>query len=617
MKALIKVGYGCNDHCTFCHTLDVRHVDAPADEIDRKIDRARALGHTMVVLSGGEPTIRPELVRWATRVAARGMDFGLVTNGRVLSYPAVVAELLRHRLRYVYLSLHGGSRTIHNRLVRADAFAETYGALTQLTGKGLDLKVNCVVTLQNVEHLRGVVDAVRPFPDVTLKFSMVEPKGGGAALFEALSPRVSHAAAKVKDAIEYGLATAAASRVGSPSGLDPTGEGLATSLPENTGPRYAHGGFPLCLLPGHEHRFADLRTDAFATMIEVGEPDFFPVDDDNKLQPPACDGCTLRGGCPGLYRGYHEALGADELRPRRSGERANSFDYTLEAMVRPSADGGCPVLRVGVTPWDRQRHLFVERGDRIARFRADSRDFADVELATIKHGHGQLYLDASHKDAPDDFARDLVKLERSPRCAPCPAYARCTGLYQPVDGDVFERDDAVVVAWLGEVAGDVLDVGCGADDRYDAVLGARAPSMRYLGVEPDAARVAALAARRPWATVEVATLDEVAPGQRFDHVLVLRSWNHLPDADAAFARLRGLVRPGGELIVVDNVGFGLARTPAQTARARASTAAREHHRNDDSHAIVARATAAGLAVIAHHPVTPSTSNQWAVRLRVP
>lgn len=591
MKALIKVGYGCNDHCTFCHTLDVRHVDAPADEIDRKIDRARALGHTMVVLSGGEPTIRPELVRWATRVAARGMDFGLVTNGRVLSYPAVVAELLRLRLRYVYLSLHGGSRTIHNRLVRADAFAESYGALAQLTGHGLDLKVNCVVTLQNVEHLRGVVDAVRAYPDVTLKFSMVEPKGGGAALFGALSPRVSDAAAKVKDAIEYGLATG--------------------------GTRYAHGGFPLCLLPGHEHRFADLRTDAFATMIEVGEPDFFPVDDDNKLQPPACDGCALRGGCPGLYRGYHEAFGGAELVPRKGGERANSFDYTLEAMVRPSPDGGCAVLRVGVTPWDRHRHLFVEHGDRIARFRADSRDFADAELAAIKHDHGQLYLDASTKDAPDDFARDLVKLERSPRCAPCPEYARCTGLYQPVGAEVFERDDAVVVAWLAEVAGDVLDVGCGADDRYDAVLGARAAVMRYRGVEPDPARVAALAARRPWAQVEVGTLDDVAADGRFDHVLVLRSWNHLPDADLAFARLRALVRPGGELIVVDNVGFGLARTPAQTARARASTAAREHHRNDDSHAVVARAAAAGLEVIAHHPVAPSTSNQWAVRLRVP
>jgi hypothetical protein len=106
----------------------------------------------------------------------------------------------------------------------------------------------------------------------------------------------------VVDAIEYGLATGGAGA-------------------------FAHGGFPLCLLPGHEDRYADLKTDRFATMIEVGEPDFFPVDDDNKLQPAACAGCALRGPCPGLYRGYHAAFGDGELRPRRGGARGNSFDY--------------------------------------------------------------------------------------------------------------------------------------------------------------------------------------------------------------------------------------------------------------------------------------------------
>ena len=596
MKALIKVGYRCNDHCTFCHTLDVRHVDAPADEIDRKIDRARALGHTMVVLSGGEPTIRPELLRWARRVAARGMDFGLVTNGRVLSYPQVVRDLLAARLRYVHLSLHGGTPTIHNRLVRADAFAETHGALAQLTGHGLDLVVNCVVTLQNVAHLRGVVDAVLPYPDVTLKFSMVEPKGGGAALFAALTPRVSDAARAVVDALDHGLARAGAA-----------------------GPRFAHGGFPLCLMPGHEHRYGDLKTDRFATMIEVGEPDFFPVDDDNKLQPPACAGCALAGPCPGLYRGYHDALGAGELAPRAAVVRANSFDYTLEATVRPSADGGCPVLRIGVTPWDRGRHLFVEHGDRVARFRADSRDFADHEIVAIKHDAGQLYLDVSAKDAPDDFARDLRKLARSPRCAPCPEYARCTGLYQPVAGDVFTVDDAVVVGWLRDLTGDVLDVGAGDADRYDELLAAAvaAGRVRYVAVEPDAGRAAALAARRPWATVRAVALADLADDARFDAVLALRSWNHLPDADAGFAALVARLRPGGTLIVVDNVAFGLARTPAQTARARAGSAVREHHRNDGSAAVIARAAAAGLAVVEHHPVGPATSNQWAVRLRAP
>ena len=27
MKALIKVGYACNENCTFCHTADLRHID--------------------------------------------------------------------------------------------------------------------------------------------------------------------------------------------------------------------------------------------------------------------------------------------------------------------------------------------------------------------------------------------------------------------------------------------------------------------------------------------------------------------------------------------------------------------------------------------------------------
>lgn len=592
VKALIKVGYACNDHCTFCHTLDVRHVDAATDEVDRKIDRARALGHTMVVLSGGEPTIRPELVRWAHRVAALGMDFGLVTNGRVLAYPEVVDQLVAARLRYVYLSLHGGTAAVHNRLVRADAFDQSFGAIAQLSGRGLDLKVNCVVTLQNQDHLRGVVDAVLPYPDVVLKFSMVEPKGGGDKLFASLMPRVADAAARVADALAYGLARG--------------------------GERFVHGGFPLCLVPGHEHRYADLRTDRFATMIEVGEPDFFPVDDRNKLQPAACEGCTLRGACPGLYRGYHEAFGADELAPRTAGLRSNSYNYTLESGVRPSPDGSCAILRLGVTPWDRGRHLFVEHGDRIARFRADTRDFSDDELAAIKHDTGQVYLDVSGKDAPDDFARDLVKLARSPRCAPCPERERCTGLFVPVAG-AFERDDAVIATWLGALRGDVIDVGCGGGGRYDDVLAplAAAGAIRYLGVEPDPARARSLRSRRPWADVREAPLEALDLPGRFDHVLALRSWNHFASGPDALARLVALARPGALVTIADNVAFGLARTPAQAARAEASAAGFEHHRNDALADVDALAAALRLERVTAHAVSPATSNQWAVRYRVP
>jgi len=595
MKALIKVGYGCNDHCSFCHTLDVRHIDAQADEVSLKIKRAKALGHSMVVLSGGEPTIRPELLTWAKLVASLDMDFGLVTNGRVLSYPDVVEKLLANRLRYVYLSLHGGNARIHNRLVRSEAFDQTYGALDQLSGRGLDLSANCVVTKQNVDHLCDLVDAMLPYPDATLKFSMVEPKGGGKLLFDTLIPRVEYAAAKVCEALEYAASNVSAA-----------------------GPTMSHGGFPLCLMTGYEHQYADLKTDRFWTMIEVGEPDYFPVDDKNKLQPAdKCRGCSLSGPCPGLYRVYHDVYGSSELTPVRTRLRSNSFNYTFDARVRPSPDGSCPLLRIGVTPWDYGRHLFVANGDRIARFNADTRDFSDQEIADIKHERGQIYLDVSTKSAPDDFARDLVLLQRSERCDGCPERAHCTGMFEPAPQSVFERDDELVRGWLSELTGEVLDIGFG-ECRYDQILQplVEREIIRYTGIDPDIAHVDRAKAERPWADLHGSGLVEFTSAKRFDALLVLRSWNHFADPRAALDRLLTLANPSATVIIVDNEAFGLARTRKQSERGEGGNAAFEHYRNDSADDVHGLTAELDLELLDRHVVGPGTSNQWALRYRV-
>lgn len=604
MKALIKVGYGCNNHCTFCHTLDVRDVDAESPEIDRKIDRAGRLGHAMVVLSGGEVTMRRELLRWAGRTAARGMDFGLVTNGRMLAYPALVEKLLELRLRYVYMSLHGGTAKVHNSLVRADAFEQTYAAVGNLAGRGLDFTVNTVVTRQNVEHLRGVVDALLPWPDVVVKFSMVQPKGGGEKLFEHLMPRVSDVAARVKDAIEYGLEKSA--------GRQP----------------FAHDGIPFCLLPGHEDRYDDLKTHRFSTMIEVGEPDFFPVDDLAKVQPEhECGGCAVRGPCPGLYAGYREVHGDGEVRAVTGRPRSNSFTYVYEGPHGRLAPGGaCPVLAGGVTPWDRGRIVFLLDGDRVDRYRTESRDFTDVEIAHTKLQLAQVYVDTSSKPAPDDFATDLAPLRRSAVCDPCPERDRCGGLWESAErrekaghgqGDVFTRDDARVRDAIAGIEGAVLDVGCG-EGRYADVIepAARAGRVRWVGLEPDADRAAAMAARMPWAEVRVGEAEDVQDEARFDAVLVLRSWNHLRDPARAVRALARALKPGGTLLVVDNVAFGLLRRrpPADPGPG----AAWEHRRNDDAARAARELLSAGgpsLVELERADVAPGRSSEWLLRYR--
>jgi SAM-dependent methyltransferase len=192
-------------------------------------------------------------------------------------------------------------------------------------------------------------------------------------------------------------------------------------------------------------------------------------------------------------------------------------------------------------------------------------------------------------------------------------------MFEPRFEDLFERDDAVVRDLLGSLEGDVLDIGAG-EGRYDDVLRRRVQDgrIRYRALEPD--RGAAQRRRARWPDVEIETVAAEAwrpdPHERVDHILIVRSWNHLVDPAAVLTRVRAVARPGASLTVVDNVVFGLARTPAQTQRARNSTAGFEHRRNDDASVAHRQIASCGFELVQRVDVGPGTSNQWLLRYRL-
>jgi MoaA/NifB/PqqE/SkfB family radical SAM enzyme len=312
-RALIKVGYSCNDHCVFCHTDDYRHSgDADTSSVQRKIDLAWAKGYDMVVLSGGEATMRPDLFQLARHVQGRGMLLGFITNGRVMSYQHVVRKLLAFNLRYVHLSLHGTER-VHNKLTGDRSFEQTFTGLKNLAGLGLDLTANCVVTAQNLGDLRALVDLLRPFPDVLVKFSCCEPKGAALRNASAVVPPLEDAARAVVDAIRYGQA------------------------PENGAPvRFAVENFPFCQLDGLHELDDDLAANRLVSMSEVWDADLVDIDDFNKLKPPACSGCAHWDSCPGLFveevRQRGDAVAKRVVAPQGSVE-GSAFGVPLSGLV--------------------------------------------------------------------------------------------------------------------------------------------------------------------------------------------------------------------------------------------------------------------------------------------
>jgi MoaA/NifB/PqqE/SkfB family radical SAM enzyme len=94
----------CNLSCTYCNEFDETSDPVPVEEMFRRIDKLAALGTTLIVISGGEPLLHPQLDDVIARIRSHGMIAGLITNGYLL-VPERIQRLNRAGLDHLQISI--------------------------------------------------------------------------------------------------------------------------------------------------------------------------------------------------------------------------------------------------------------------------------------------------------------------------------------------------------------------------------------------------------------------------------------------------------------------------------------------------------------------------------
>src|ERR1700681_4173866 len=94
----------CNLDCSYCNEYDKTSDPVPIDVMLRRIDRLADLGTTIITLSGGEPTLHPDLDAIIRRIRERGAIATLITNGYLLT-PDRIQRLNRAGLDYLQISI--------------------------------------------------------------------------------------------------------------------------------------------------------------------------------------------------------------------------------------------------------------------------------------------------------------------------------------------------------------------------------------------------------------------------------------------------------------------------------------------------------------------------------
>jgi MoaA/NifB/PqqE/SkfB family radical SAM enzyme len=337
-RVVLHVGYACNLRCQFCYYIEDlergQTEDWSTEKLKRRLRLARRLGKTAVDLTGGEPSIRPdifELIAYAKSIGYA--DINMITNGLKLSKASFCEELVKAGLNDVLFSLHSPDADEHDLLTRVrGSHRRLMRAMDNMRDVGVRGRVNTVVSNINYERTEQLLELLVPYSPAAVNLIVFNPSETTRACTEADATRIED---------YWAISTVI---------------GSALDRYKDEFPTVNVRFLPFCLLPGHEDvirtqwqkMYEDQEWDPFLNISfqkgywqafgafaagmflypgfapKFGKRDAYTLFNEvittfriklyyRQLEP--CRGCALRKICTGLPEDYVKRFNKTELEP--------------------------------------------------------------------------------------------------------------------------------------------------------------------------------------------------------------------------------------------------------------------------------------------------------------
>ncbi len=191
LTAFLMLTHACNLSCYYCY--DAGHASrvmglARWREI---LDQLAEAGTLYLRLTGGEPTIHPDLVHIAEYAVQRGFHPAIITNGTLIT-PELADRLGDLELDSVSMTFQAGSAERHDRLAgKAGAFARTCRSIELLLARGVNVSLSMVVSRRNFDQVDSFLDLLRGWGLATtnsLTISMVARSNGSTDTWDERLP---------------------------------------------------------------------------------------------------------------------------------------------------------------------------------------------------------------------------------------------------------------------------------------------------------------------------------------------------------------------------------------------------------------------------------------------
>ena len=169
----------CNLSCRYCrasasHEPDQGELDT--DEAKRFVESIAPL-KPMLILSGGEPLLRPDLFQIIRLAVSLGIRVSLASNGTLIT-SGLAEEIADSGVSRVSISLDGADAAMHDHGRGQGSFERSIRGIENLRGR-VDFQINFTVTQKNQSELIRIFDLAEKLGAAALHIFFLVPTGRG------------------------------------------------------------------------------------------------------------------------------------------------------------------------------------------------------------------------------------------------------------------------------------------------------------------------------------------------------------------------------------------------------------------------------------------------------
>ena len=174
---------GCNLECIHCRRLEVSQQltqsDLTTEEGLAFIDSVAATQKPILVLSGGEPLVRPDIFDLAAHAIRQGLTVALATNGTLITNE-IAAKIKDVGIERVSISVDGANAETHDEFRQLPgSFDAALRGISHLRRAGVAVQINSTVAKHNDSQLPEIYDLAVMVGAMALHLFMLVPVGCG------------------------------------------------------------------------------------------------------------------------------------------------------------------------------------------------------------------------------------------------------------------------------------------------------------------------------------------------------------------------------------------------------------------------------------------------------